>query len=352
MFTLLNFMACEASIPEEWVATFDLESFPYEEDLRSKGVFVIDMESGAVGLAVNENKKMMGASTIKIMTALVILEELGEEDGLDQSVEVPEAIYAGFNTDDPNTVGSSLSGIALFQDTLTYRDCLYALMMRSGNEAANILAYNLTAGMNSDVGSFSKFAEMMNDKAAEIGCVNTRFANAHGLHEEGNWTTAHDLAKIAQYAYEKYPLFRDICNRQEYRMPSNYVFTRGYRIQNGNALVRAPRDSKIDDDDEPAVNIYYRDYAQGVKNGALDVVWYRDDDGEWAVQNGIANLVSIGSKGGKTYLVVTLEAPYKTGGLLEGQSRLHYAHVDHLLIYDEWLFAGNDERFSFGVNDS
>jgi D-alanyl-D-alanine carboxypeptidase (penicillin-binding protein 5/6) len=320
---LLIFTSCEASIPDNWDATFDLDPFPYEDELYSRSVYVADMETGAVGLAVNEQSMMMGASTIKIMTALVVLEELGEGELLDTLVKVPIEIYEGFNTEDPNTVGSSLSGIALNQDNLTYRDCLYALMMRSGNEAANILAWNLTGG------DYEMFSYMMNAKAAELGTVNTNFSNAHGLHEVENWSCARDLAVIAKYAYEKYPLFRKLCIEAEYVMPGNYVFTRGYRIQNGNALVRRKKG-----------NIYYRDFVKGVKNGALDEVWnYKN--GEWEWSPGIANLVSIGEKDGKSYVVVTLEAPFKRGALREGESLFHYAHDDHLRIYD-WLFGESE----------
>jgi D-alanyl-D-alanine carboxypeptidase (penicillin-binding protein 5/6) len=312
--------ATEPPPPPEPV--FEPEPFPYADELYSRAVYVIDADTGAVGLAINETERMMAASTIKIMTALIVLENL-DEAGLNQTIDVPLVIFDGFNTDDPNTVGSTLSALAVNQTTLTYRDALYGLMLPSGNDAANAIAWNMGGG------DFLAFADMMNAKAAELGCVNTSFVNAHGLHEEGNWSCAYDLALISRYAWDKYPLFREIVGAYEYVMPPNSWYRRGYRIRNGNALMREHED-----------NIYYREFVRGIKNGGLDDVWLppETEGGEWLWRNGIANLVSIGTVDGKSYIIVTLEAPYKRGGLLRGQNRLHYAHADHLRLYDEWLF--------------
>jgi hypothetical protein len=210
-------------------------------------------------------------------------------------------------------------------------------MMASGNDAANVLAYNVGNAFNPDgngINGIDTFIGIMNDTAAQLGAVNTSFANAHGLHEYGNWSCAYDLAIITKYVYEKYELFRKICVAQEYLMPGNErISPYGYRIGNGNSLLRIPSEERG--------SIYYRDFVYGVKNGALDEYFLRNEAGEWVRYSGITSLASIGKKYGRSYVVVTLEAPFKTGNLdlADGgrMSRLHYCYVDHIKLYD-WLF--------------
>ena len=314
---------CETSIPEGWTGS-DMQSLSepiaFDGELHSKGAYVIDLDSDEVMFAKNEKEKLIPASTIKIMTALLTLEKA---EDLEELVQIPEAVFAGFdNPLDPNTVGGSLSRIIAGQDNVTYLDCLYGLMLSSGNEAANILAYNIGGG------DIAGFVAMMNARAVELGCSDTVFTNAHGLLEGGISSTARDLAVITKYAYQKFPLFRELCGASEYAMPGNKsVNPDGYRIRNSNGLLRDGKD-----------NIYYRSFIRGIKNGALDEIWVRSDGGEWERQEGIANLISLGTVGGKSYIIVTLEAPYKTGELETGESRLHYSYLDHLELY-EWLFG-------------
>jgi D-alanyl-D-alanine carboxypeptidase (penicillin-binding protein 5/6) len=346
--------ACEASIPYAW----NRPPFEGANELHSLGVYVVDVENGKTVFAKNENMRMNPASTIKIMTALVTLEVMGELLD-DELIQVPGVVFEGFNTSDPNTVGGSLAGLTLGQSNLTYRDALYGLMLPSGNDAANVLAYNVGGFLNAvssiydpDRSNIETFVKKMNEKAAEIGCVDTSFSNAHGLLEEGNWSCAYDLAIIALYAYDKFPLFREISAATEYFMPgNNRVNSDGYWVRNSNGMM-------FNSDNNP----FYRDYVQGIKNGALDEIWYReivsedtDDDepddldseedehGEWVKYDGIANLVSLGEINGRLYIISTLEAPYKHGHLSAGETRLQYSYIDHIALYD-WLLNSPDPK--------
>ncbi|MCL1789520.1 MAG: serine hydrolase [Oscillospiraceae bacterium] len=320
---VLILTACETSIPPNWRDRFPQRE-PFEGELNSRGVYIVDVESGEEVFTKNETKKLSPASTIKIMTALVTLEEIGEGERLNELIEVPRVIFERFDIADPNTQGGSMAGLFAGQGNLTYLDALYGLMLPSGNDAANALAYNVGGG------TIQNFVDRMNEKADEIGCVNTSITNPHGLLEEGGWSCAYDLVLIARYAYQKFPLFGEICGTTEYIMPGDYT------VRNSNGLMR-------DSENNP----FYRYFVRGIKNGALDYTYYldEDEDGElqWVQKDGIANLISLGAipdKSGeeRLYIIATLEAPYKYGPLGAGEGRLQNSYSDHVALYD-WLIG-------------
>ena len=141
---------------------------------------LIEASSGRILRSDNKDMRLEEASTTKVMTALVTLENAD----LDRIVTVPD-----------EAVGIEGSSIYLkYDEKISVRTLLYGLMLRSGNDAAQCLA--VTVG-----GSEEKFVEMMNDKAAELGLENTHFVNAHGLHAEGHYTSAYDLAMITREAF-------------------------------------------------------------------------------------------------------------------------------------------------------
>lgn len=107
------------------------------------------------------------------------------------------------------TADSSNAGIKLGEQ-VTVKDLLYALMLPSANEAAYMLARHVS-------GSWEQFVDMMNERAAELGCTGTHFCNPCGLHEDDHYTTAHDLYRIAKQAM-KDATFRDIVSTVQHRM--------------------------------------------------------------------------------------------------------------------------------------
>lgn len=150
-----------------------------EPTIYSKAVIAYDRTSKAILYGKNEHEKLPMASTTKIMTAIILLENVD----LNQQVEVvKEAAMVR---------GSSL-GLKT-GDKLTYEALLYGLMLCSGNDAAAQIAISVA-------GSIEEFAKLMNEKAKSLDLENTHFVTPHGLDEEEHYTTAYELAVIADYA--------------------------------------------------------------------------------------------------------------------------------------------------------
>lgn len=157
-------------------------------DVSARAAVVMEAESGETLWEKNADEPMLIASTTKIMTALIVLENCD----LDAQVTV-DAAWTGIE-------GSSM--YLKPGQKLTVRDLLYGLMLASGNDAAVALAC-VTAG------SVEAFARLMNEKAAVLGCENTHFANANGLDDPEHYASARDLALITREAL-KYDAFRQI----------------------------------------------------------------------------------------------------------------------------------------------
>ena len=140
------------------------------------GYAVIEVSSGRLLNGSNENLRLPMASTTKAMTALVVLENASLTD----IVEIP-----------PAAVGIEGSSVYLKKgERFTVEELLYALMLRSGNDAAVALAVHTS-------GSVEEFVRKMNERAALMGLKDTKFVNPHGLHDENHYTTAYELALIA-----------------------------------------------------------------------------------------------------------------------------------------------------------
>lgn len=170
-----------------------------EPKINSRAAIVLDRESKAILYGKNETTKRAMASTTKIMTCLVIL----ENKNLSDTVEVSRKA-AG--------TGGSRLGLKI-GDKITVKDLLYGLMLRSGNDAAVALAEY--AG-----GSIEGFSKLMNRKAIELGLKNTNFETPHGLDSERHFTTAYELALLTDYAL-KNEIFREIVKTQNITITIN-----------------------------------------------------------------------------------------------------------------------------------
>lgn len=140
---------------------------------------IMEASTGTILESSNHDAKLPMASTTKIMTAIVCIEHTKPEEKVKITAQ-----SAG-------TEGSSM--YLKTDEIITVENLLYGLMLVSGNDAANALAIHVG-------GSIEKFADMMNQKAEELGLTNTRFENPSGLYSEGHYTSAHDLAKLTAYA--------------------------------------------------------------------------------------------------------------------------------------------------------
>lgn len=149
---------------------------------------VIRTDTLEVLLSDNADARLPMASTTKIMSALIALENCKT----DETVVI-----------DKRSVGIEGSSVYLREgEKLTVEDMLYCLMLRSGNDAATALALHVA-------GSVEDFAEMMNIRAESMGLVNTHFVNPHGLHDDNHFTSARDLAVISATAMNNH-LFANI----------------------------------------------------------------------------------------------------------------------------------------------
>ena len=160
----------------------------------SRAEVVIEVTSGRILCSRNEKECLPVASTTKILTAIIIIEDCD----LDARVCIPEEA-AGIE-------GSSIYLTA--GEVLTVRDLLHGLMLRSGNDCAAALALYHS-------GSMDKFAAVMNERARMIGAENCTFRNPHGLPQEGHLASALDMAKIAAYALRN-KTFSEIVNCRQY----------------------------------------------------------------------------------------------------------------------------------------
>lgn len=165
-----------------------LTAQPQAVQTSASAAILIEANSGRVLYEQNADQKMLIASTTKIMTALVAIEECT----LDDVVEVTQAHM---------TEGSSM--YLKPGETVTVEELLYGLMLCSGNDAALALA--------DCCGGLEEFVQAMNDKAAELGMQDTSFANPNGLDDENHYSTARDMAVLAAYAAQN-PTFRRICS--------------------------------------------------------------------------------------------------------------------------------------------
>lgn len=285
--------------------------------LNSEGVYMVNLDTDIVVVSKNPDKKLYPASTTKIMTCLIALENIKD---FDEKVKITYDATNEFFEGNPNLEDVSNAGLRVHQENVTYRDCLYALMVCSACEAANIIADNITDGNR------AAFIEMMNAKAKQLGCKNTHFSNTHGLFDEDNYTTAYDLYLITKYAYDTYPAFMKICGAVSYDMPPNADYPDGYTKYTTNEFMK------------PNSELYYEGVT-GIKTGSIDYNYYKTD-GKWDYNNrteGSRALVTTCQRNGYTYMIVSLGAPYHNEDGSRPAAAEQLSFIDHKNLYD-WVF--------------
>lgn len=218
----------------------------YEDQLYAASAILIEASTGQVIFEKSPDVVMYPASTTKILTALLAL-EYGD---LDQMCTVSENAIT-FYEDDVTTIDLRAG------ETVPLRELLYAALVKSANDAANVIAETIG-------GDMTTFVAMMNQKAAELGCDSTNFTNANGLHNDFHYTTARDMARITQEAM-KNETFRQMVATLNYTMPAtNQMRSRSF--SNSNRLMVAPTAEKA--------NKYYFPEAIGVKTGTTSMAGY------------------------------------------------------------------------------
>ncbi len=170
-----------------------------ELKLNARIGLIFDRKSKTILYEKNGKKQVPMASTTKILTAIVVLENANLKD-----VVVIDKKSAG--------TGGSRLGLKV-NDKITVHDLLYGLMLKSGNDSAVALATHVG-------GSIEGFSKMMNQKAQELGCVNSHFVTPHGLDQKEHYTTAYELACMADYALQ-IPKFKEIVSSKTYNITIN-----------------------------------------------------------------------------------------------------------------------------------
>lgn len=214
--------------------------WPEGPAVESEAAIVLEITSGTVLYEKNSQDTHYPASITKIMTTLVAL----ENSDLNEVVTFSDAAI-------DNTEGS---GIARdYGEQMTMEQCLYAIMLNSANECAYAVAEHVGGG------DIQVFVDLMNEKAEELGCVNTHFANPHGLHDDNHYTCAYDMALIGQAAYSN-ETFRIITGTSRYTIPPTNKHAEETNLQNHHEMLYPFKYTK-----------YRYDYCTGGKTGYTTV---------------------------------------------------------------------------------
>lgn len=209
--------------------------------IYSSNCILMEASTGRILYAKDAQEVVFPASTTKIMTAILTLENC---ELTDIATVSHDAIFS---------VPASYSHASLKEgEELTIEQLLNVLLIPSANDAANVLAEHIS-------GSVDDFAVLMNEKAKEIGCLNTHFVNPNGVHNEEHTTTAYDLALMGRYAMQN-STFRSIVKKTRYTLPATNKYDKTDRIFNTtNDLLR--------ENNSTAKDNYYYEYATGIKTG-------------------------------------------------------------------------------------
>ena len=204
------------------------------DKLYAQAAVLIDSNTGKILFEKNIDQKMYPASTTKIMTAILAIE----------NCELDDKVVVNYNA--ISTIPSGYSTAELVTDEeLTVKQLLEVLLVHSANDAANVLGMHVG-------GSIDSFVTMMNSKAQELECTNTHFTNTYGLHDENHYSTARDLAIIAKYCMQN-STFRHFVSQPSCQIvPTNKHAARYFT--NTNDLINTS-------------SSYYYKYAIGIKTG-------------------------------------------------------------------------------------
>lgn len=221
-------------------------------DIVSESAIVMDADTGQIIYEKNAHKKMYPASITKILTALIAIENAD----INSTITMTDDAVWGIDRDS--------SHIALDVDEqISFKDALTAMLMVSANEAAWGIADHVAGDLNS-------FCKLMNDKAASLGCENSNFVNANGLHDEKLYTTAYDMALITKDALT-HQEFIDITSTIHYIIPPTNKNSEQRELWQDNKLI-------IEESE------YYYSPCVGGKTGFTDeaggtlVSWASKDD--------------------------------------------------------------------------
>ena len=219
-------------------ATYDM---PIQTVSDTESVYLFNLDTGKPILDQNAGQSRYIASLTKMMTALLFLES-GKD--LNEEITIPTSLTQEFK-DIQNANGSTMN--LRIGETVRRIDLLYGLLVASANDAASVIASDVSGG------DLTAFVAQMNARAKELGCTDTTFSCVHGLYDYGNVSTAEDLAKIAAACYAN-ETYMQAANTLTYTLPATNLHQNERTIKSTNLML----------DPEYA---YHRDYVRGMKTG-------------------------------------------------------------------------------------
>lgn len=259
-----------------------------EPPIRSNVALLCEAETGEILYEKNIRQKAFPASTTKIMTALLALE----------NCEMDEPVTVTRDALNTVTPGSSIAGLQN-GEVLTMYEMLECLLVASGNDAASVIAAHIG-------GSVEQFVAMMNERSEELGCTGTHYTNPSGLHDENHYTTAEDLFKVTQEAM-KHQEFMDIVGSAQVVIPETNKVDHPRYFNNTNQLISQAVTSE---------NLYSK--ATGIKTGHTTPAGYC--------------LVSSAEDQDCTLIAVVL------GGYIDEDTGRNYSYVDSINLF-LWGFS-------------
>lgn len=286
----------------------------HEFDIQAEAAILINADTMEVLYEKNAQKRMYPASTTKILSALVAAEHL----------KMDEVITAPDDYKNPDPEGSN---IAIDQkEQLNVEQLLHATLIASANDAIDVLGKHISA-IDRD------FMDLVNERAQQLGAVDTHFSNPHGLHADDHYTTAKDLAIISAEMM-KNPILREMVAKTEYIIPPtnkkkeerNYLKTTNWFLRdNGNTMDF--RGNTIGVRDENVV---------GIKTGFTDEAGYC--------------LVSEIVKDNRHFIVVVLKSPNRLQSYIDSKNLLYYGlenfKFQNIVSKDETITTISLEEFN------
>ena len=296
-FVLLFVILCTIFAQENvWASdplTNYLTNWPQMTDISEQSAVLMDADNGGILYSLDRDVQRYPASITKILTCLLVIENTNMTDEVTIGEEAMEVAVEGNSNINP-----------VLGEVFTVEQCLYMLMLKSANDIAVQLAIQVA-------GSVDAFADMMNERAAAIGCTGTHFTNPSGLPDDNHYTTANDMAFIMRECL-KNDTFRQIIATWEYTVPATNKTAESRTYENHNRL--------IDTSSE-----YYYQYCIGGKTGFTNAAG--------------RTLICVAEKDGRTLIGVTML----------GSDRQDFVDMGSLFEYGFNNFIKNETTISDGV---
>lgn len=230
-----------------------ISSKVFAVEVSSPHAILIDIDTGRILFQKNAYEATYPASTTKILTAILVLENCNLDEMVTASSTAVNSVYAN------GTTASIQPG-----EELSVKDLLSTMLIHSANDAAYILAEHVG-------GTIDSFSSMLNAKAKELGAKNTYFLNPNGLPNTNHKCSAYDMSLFARYAMQNFPIFREIVSTVNYSLPITEKYTELYMNQYPEATnVIRYLTTTTNHLINPNKTAYYYEYATGIKTGYTD----------------------------------------------------------------------------------